>query len=409
MCDVVIVGGGIVGLSTAMQLLTRAPGVRVVLLEKESRLAQHQTGRNSGVIHSGIYYAPGSLKARFATAGSRAMYDFCRQYGIPVENCGKLIVAVHRDELPRLESLYERGLVNGLAVRKLSADELRQREPHVCGLAAIEVPETGIVDFREVAKVMADLVQQAGGEIRLGVTVRGWHEDGNGVVLETDGPTIRARYAVNCAGLHSDRIARLAGLEPGLKIVPFRGEYYELVPEKCHLVKSLVYPVPNPAFPFLGVHLTRGIDGRVHVGPNAVLSLKREGYRKGDVSGRDALETLTYPGFWKVVARYGRLGMGEMVRSWSKRAFLQRVRAFLPEVTGDDLAPAPSGVRAQALTRDGRLLDDFCILQEGRGIHVLNAPSPAATASLMIGETIAQKILDVAGPLGASTWGVEKI
>lgn len=403
-----IVGGGIVGMSAAMHLLTRAPGAKVVILEKENRLGQHQTGHNSGVIHSGIYYPPGSLKARFATEGSRAMYAFCEQYGIPYENCGKLIVAVHPDELDRLEALYERGVANGLALKKLSAEALREREPHVHGIAAVEVPETGIVDFREVLKVMAGIVEKAGGEIRLGACVKGWSDGGDGVVLQTDGQEIRARYAVNCAGLFSDRIARLAGLDPELKIVPFRGEYYELVPEKRHLVKNLVYPVPNPAFPFLGVHLTRAVDGSVHVGPNAVLSLKREGYRKGDVSLRDSMETFCYPGFWKIVARYGRIGMGEMARSWSKQAFLQRVQAFLPEVRGDDLQPAPAGVRAQALTRDGRLLDDFCIRREGRGIHVLNAPSPAATASLMIGQTIAQKILDLADDLGPPAIGVLK-
>lgn len=397
MYDVAIIGGGIVGMSTAMHLLETAPGAKVVILEKEEQLGLHQTGNNSGVIHSGIYYKPGSLKARFATQGSRAMYAFCEKNGIPYENCGKVIVAVNPSEIPLLEHLYERGLANGLAVKKISPAELREREPHIRSIAAIYVPETGIVDFREVLAAMARNVEQAGGELRLGARVEGWIETRDGVVLRTNREELESRYVVNCAGLFSDRVARLAGISPGLKIVPFRGEYYELVPQKRHLVKHLVYPVPNPAFPFLGVHLTRAIDGTVHAGPNAVLSLKREGYRKGDVSLRDSMEVLTYPAFWKIVRRYGRLGLGEMLRSWSKQAFLRHVQAFLPEVKAEDLTPAPAGVRAQALSKDGRLLDDFHILQKGRGIHVLNAPSPAATASLMIGQYLAQRILEAAG------------
>ncbi len=328
MFDVAVIGGGIVGMSTAMHLLELAPEAKVVILEKEQRLGLHQTGNNSGVIHSGIYYKPGSLKARFATQGSRAMYAFCEKYGIPYENCGKVIVAVDPNELPVLETLYERGLANGLVAQKLSPEELHEREPHVQGIAAIYVPETGIVDFKQVLTVMAGNVEQAGGQLRLGAKLERWTETADCVVLQTNREEIRARYVVNCAGLFSDRVAQLAGISPGLKIVPFRGEYYELVPQKRHLVKNLVYPVPNPDFPFLGVHLTRAIDGSVHAGPNAVLSLKREGYRKGDISLRDSMEVLAYPAFWKIVRRYGRLGMGEMLRSWSKQAFLRRVQAF---------------------------------------------------------------------------------
>ena len=394
MFDFTIIGGGIVGISTAYHLVSSAPGAKVLVLEKEKALGLHQTGRNSGVIHSGIYYRPGSLKARFAVEGSRAMYDFCRRHDIPHERCGKVIVAVRDEERPQLEALYRRGVANGLRLEKWSPEELREREPHVRGLEALYVPDTGIVDFRRVLQVLAALAEEKGAEIRTSAEVEEIEEHREFTEVHTSGETVRTRFLINCAGLFSDRIARRARVSLDLKIVPFRGEYYELRPEKRHLVKNLIYPVPNPAFPFLGVHFTRMIDGTVHVGPNAVLALKREGYRKRDIRLGDALEVLTYPAFWKIAFRYMREGIGEMVRSFSKSAMVKMIRQYLPELTSDDLVPAPAGVRAQALSRDGRLVDDFVILRSERGMHVCNAPSPAATASLKIGFHIAGQVLE---------------
>lgn len=394
MFDFAIIGGGIVGISTAYHLLSSVPGTKVLVLEKEPSLGMHQTGRNSGVIHSGIYYRPGSLKARFAAEGNRAMYAFCRRYDIPHERCGKVIVAVREGELPQLEALYQRGIANGLRLKKLTAEELREREPHVRGLAALYLPDTGIVDFKRVLRVLAELARSKGAETRTSAEVREIEERREFTEVHMDGETVRTRFLINCAGLFSDRIARKAGVPPDVKIVPFRGEYYELRPDKRHLVKNLIYPIPNPSFPFLGVHFTRMIDGAVHVGPNAVLALKREGYRKRDIRLRDALEVLAYPAFWKIAFRYASEGIGEMVRSLSKQAMTRMIRQYLPEIQSDDLIPAPAGVRAQALARDGRLLDDFVIVNTERGIHVLNAPSPAATASLMIGSHIACRVLE---------------
>ncbi|MEU8531058.1 L-2-hydroxyglutarate oxidase [Streptomyces sp. NPDC048629] len=388
-CDVLIVGGGIVGLSTAYALTRARPGTRVTVLEKELAPARHQTGRNSGVIHSGIYYRPGSLKARFAVAGASEMVKFCAEYGIPHEVTGKLIVATGRDELPRLHALVQRGRENGIPVRELGPAQISEYEPRVRGIAAIHVGTTGVCDYGAVA---AQLAEASGAEIAYGAEVvtvdrRPW-----GVAVRTaDGRIVRARVLVNCAGLHCDRVARLAGDDPGMRIVPFRGEYYDLA--RPSLVRGLVYPVPDPAFPFLGVHLTRGVDGGVHVGPNAVPALAREGYgwttvRPGDVAG-----TLAWPGSWQIARQHWRYGAGELRRSVSKRAFTEAVRRMLPSVEESDLRPAPAGVRAQAVLRNGTLVDDFLIQESPRTVHVLNAPSPAATASLPIGREIATRAL----------------
>lgn len=392
MYDFVVIGGGIVGLSTAYHLVHTYPGEKIAVVEKENMLGLHQTGNNSGVIHSGIYYKPGSLKARFATKGNEEMISFCKKYDIPYDRCGKVIVATKEEELHLLDKLYERGRKNGLALRKLSKDELREIEPHVEGLAAIHVPSTGIVDFRHVLNVLARIAEKKGVDIRLGEKVEAIKENRDYTEIDTNNGTIRTNFLINCAGLFSDRIARMADIPLDMKIVPFRGEYYELNPNKRQLVKHLIYPVPNPAFPFLGVHFTRMMDDTIHIGPNAVLGLKREGYRKTDINLRDSLEVLTYPAFWKIAVRYMPVGIGEMIRSFSKRAFVRNLQQFIPEIDADDLIPAPAGVRAQALTKDGRLFDDFFIAKSERGIHVCNAPSPAATASLMIGKYIVTRI-----------------
>ncbi|SFU48273.1 L-2-hydroxyglutarate oxidase [Alicyclobacillus macrosporangiidus] len=396
MYDVVIVGGGIVGLATAHAWIQREPRQRVAVVEKEPRVGEHQTGHNSGVIHSGIYYKPGSLKARLAREGNRRMVAFCRKHGIAHEVCGKVIVAADESERAGLLRLYQRGLDNGLQIRLIGQDELRELEPHVRGVAAIHVPMTGIVNYRQVCEALADDIRQAGGEIWLGQEVVGLVERGDGVVVQTRGDRgqtaeYHARLVVNCGGLFSDRIARLGGVDTGVRIVPFRGEYYELSEERRHLVRNLIYPVPDPNFPFLGVHFTRMIDGRVDVGPNAVLAFRREGYTKWDVNVRDLGESLTFPGFRRLARKYWRQGVAEMIRSYSKRAFVRNVQRLMPEITEDDLRPAPAGVRAQALTRDGQLVDDFAVIRQGRVVHVCNAPSPAATASLCIGEYIASE------------------
>ena len=387
--DVVVVGGGIIGLATAHAIRQRFPGARLLLLEKEQEWAAHQTGHNSGVIHSGIYYTPGSLKARLARAGSASMVAFCQEEGIPYRVCGKLIVATSPAELPRLEALYERGRANGLAVRRVGPEEIREREPHVSALAGIHVPTTGTVDFRQVAAALARRCEAAGVALRLGAGVRAVRPVRDGYVLQTPAGEFHAGYLVTCAGLHADRLARAAGADPGARIVPFRGEYYELAPARRHLVRGLVYPVPDPAFPFLGVHLTRALDGSVHAGPNAVPAASREGYRWSAVSPRDLAGTLAYPGTWRLARRYWRTGAQEVWRSLCKRAFTRAVQRLLPEVTAADLHPSPAGVRAQALARDGRLVDDFLIVRAERATHVCNAPSPAATAALEIARTIA--------------------
>ncbi|WP_343244848.1 L-2-hydroxyglutarate oxidase [Streptomyces sp. SID14478] len=385
-----VVGGGIVGLATAHAVSRAAPGTRVVVLEKEPGPARHQTGRNSGVIHSGIYYRPDSLKARFALRGSAEMVKFCAEYGIRHAVTGKLIVATERDELPRLHALVQRGREHGIAVRELGPTQIQEYEPEVRGLAAIHVATTGIADYRAVA---VQLAEASGAEIRYDAdVVRIDRRAARGVAVRTStGDVVRGKVLVNCAGLHCDRIARLAGDDPGMRIVPFRGEYFDLA--RPDLVRGLVYPVPDPAFPFLGVHLTRGIEGSVHVGPNAVPALAREGYDWGVVRPRELAGTLAWPGSWRIARRHWRYGAGELRRSASKRAFTEAVRRLVPAVTSGDLRVAPAGVRAQAVLRDGTLVDDFLIREGARTVHVLNAPSPAATASLPIGREVARRAL----------------
>ncbi|MGW7054405.1 L-2-hydroxyglutarate oxidase [Streptomyces sp. NPDC054887] len=395
-CDVLVIGAGIVGLSAAYAVTRAAPGTRVTVLEKERAPALHQTGRNSGVIHSGIYYRPGSLKARYAVRGAAEMIKFCAEHGIAHEVTGKLIVATERDELPRLHALVQRGRENGIPVRELGAAQIAEHEPDVRGLAAIHVATTGVCDYGAVAGQLAESLAASGAEIRYGAEVAAVDRRTWGVAVRTaDGAVVRARVLVNCAGLHCDRVARLAGDDPGMRIVPFRGEYFDLA--RPELVRGLVYPVPDPAFPFLGVHLTRGIDGNVHVGPNAVPALAREGYAWSAVRPRELAGTLAWPGSWRIARRHWRYGAGELHRSLSKRAFADAVRRLLPDVREADLRPAAAGVRAQAVLRDGTLVDDFLIQEAPRTIHVLNAPSPAATASLPIGRQVARRALEVLG------------
>ncbi|MEV8020408.1 L-2-hydroxyglutarate oxidase [Streptomyces sp. NPDC086554] len=391
-CDVLVIGGGIVGLSTAYAITRAAPGTRVTVLEKEPGPARHQTGRNSGVIHSGIYYRPGSLKARYAVRGAAEMVKFCAEYGIAHEVTGKLIVATERDELPRLHALVQRGRENGIPVRELGPAQIAEYEPEVRGLAAIQVGTTGICDYGAVAERLADA---SGADVRYGAeVVRIDRRAALGVAVRTaDGAVVRGKALVNCAGLQCDRVAMLAGDDPEMRIVPFRGEYFDLA--RPELVRGLVYPVPDPAFPFLGVHLTRGIGGGVHVGPNAVPALAREGYGWGVVRPLELAGTLSWPGSWRIARRHWRYGAGELRRSLSKGAFTSAVRRLLPAVTESDLIPVDAGVRAQAVLRDGTLVDDFLIREGARTVHVLNAPSPAATASLPIGRAVARRVLSL--------------
>jgi L-2-hydroxyglutarate oxidase len=393
--DYAIIGGGIVGLATAMTLLQMRPGTRVTVLEKEESVAQHQSGRNSGVIHSGIYYKPGTLKARMARAGNLSMREFCARHDIPFEICGKLIVATEERELPLLENLLERARQNGLEVEKLSPAAAHEVEPHVRCLAALHLPNTGIVNYRAVARKYADLIHDAGGELNFRTRAEEICERSDEQIIATNRGEVRAKFVVNCGGLHSDRLARRSGCNPGAQIVPFRGEYFALVPERRHLVKNLIYPVPNPAFPFLGVHFTRMIDGIVHAGPNAVLALHREAYSKTSLPLRhlrDLRETLLFPGFWKLAATHWGEGCREMVRSFSKRAFVRSLQKLIPEISDRDIVPCAAGVRAQALRRDGSLVDDFLIVRGRNSLHVCNAPSPAATASLEIAREIVNQI-----------------
>jgi L-2-hydroxyglutarate oxidase len=393
--DFAIIGGGIVGLSTGLFLGQRFPNAKIIILEKESRLAYHQTGHNSGVIHSGIYYKPGSFKATFTKSGNQSMVDFCQTQAIPYDVCGKVIVATQQKELPLLENLYQRGLQNGLPVKKLSAAAVKEREPHVRCLAGILVPTAGITNYQKVCQKYGELIQAQGGEIFLNTQVTGIIRQAQGdanFILETNQNPVTANFVINCAGLQSDRVARLAGENPDAKIVPFRGEYYELKPEKRYLVKNLIYPVPNPDFPFLGVHFTRMIDGSIHAGPNAVLSLKREGYQKTDFDWRDFSDVITYPGFWTLASRHWQEGLQEVIRSFSKAAFVHSLQQLIPEVTADDIIPNPAGIRAQALKKNGQLVEDFLIIEGEKMLQVCNAPSPAATASLEIGKAIAEKV-----------------
>jgi L-2-hydroxyglutarate oxidase len=387
--DVAVIGGGIVGLATAMTLVTRYR-LSLIVVEAEGKLATHQTGNNSGVIHAGLYYKPGSLKARNCVVGREELFRFCAEQGVAHERCGKLVVATRPEELPALDELERRGQANGLeGLRRLGPEQIKEREPHCAGLAGLFVPQTGIVDYRGVARAYARIVSTAGGTISTSARVLGCRRFVEELVLQTTAGDLACRGLIACAGLYSDRVARLCGIEPGVQIVPFRGEYYELTPERTFLVRNLIYPVPDPRFPFLGVHFTRMVQGGIEAGPNAVLAFCREGYSWRDFSLRDTLEMLGYRGFWRMARKYTRTGLAEMVRSFSKGAFVYALQRLVPELKRQDIRFAGAGVRAQALGPDGALVDDFHIVQAERMIHVLNAPSPAATASLSIGRTVA--------------------
>jgi (S)-2-hydroxyglutarate dehydrogenase len=387
--DVIIIGGGIVGLGVALEISRRFPRHKLLVLEKEDHVARHQTGHNSGVIHSGVYYKPGSLKARLCVAGAAEMVEFCREHGIPHEVCGKVIVATEQDELPRLEELRRRGEANGLVgLRIIGPEELREIEPNATGLRALVVPSTGITDYARVCEKYAGLVIAAGSTVLTSARAIGIKRSANEIIIETPKGAFSTSALINCAGLFSDRVARMAGDDPDVRIVPFRGEYYDLTPERASLVRALIYPVPDPRFPFLGVHFTRRVTGKVDAGPNAVLALAREGYRHADINPRDLASTLSFSGFWRMARRHWRNGIDEWHRSLSKAAFVRALQRLLPAVGENDLVPGGSGVRAQALKPDGALVDDFQFVPSGKVLHVLNVPSPAATASLMIGKAI---------------------
>lgn len=392
--DVLIIGGGVVGLATGLQLLNGNPSLKVAVIEKEASVAQHQTGNNSGVIHSGLYYKPGSLKALNCTRGYHLLLEFCRKHEVPFELCGKIIVATEEREIPMLQTLYERGQQNGLKpLTMLSGEQIREYEPHAAGIRGILVPQTGIVDFRLVAKKYAEVFQKAGGEIMLGEKVSAIRMNHSLAHVTTQKQGYAARLVVNCAGLYSDKVARLTSDKINVKIVPFRGEYYKLRKDKEYLVKNLIYPVPDPAFPFLGVHFTRMARGGVEAGPNAVLAFSREGYKKSDINLAEFGETLAWPGFQKVAAKYWRTGLGEMYRSFSKAAFTRALQKMVPEIREADLVEGGAGVRAQACDRTGGLVDDFMIVEEPGVVNVCNAPSPAATSSLAIGQTVSELAL----------------
>jgi L-2-hydroxyglutarate oxidase len=392
--EFVVIGAGIVGLATAHEITQQYPHATVTVLEKESRVAVHQTGHNSGVIHAGVYYEPGSLKAQLCRAGAASMVDFCRTHDIPYQICGKLIAATSDDERPRLLALYERALANGLDVRLIGPEQAREYEPNVACVAAIHVASTGIVDYGQVCRSLAELVEKAGGTIQLGARVTKIRPDGNQLVVESSAGPVRADHLVNCAGLHSDRVARLAGVKPPARIIPFRGEYYELRPDRRDLVNGLIYPVPDPQFPFLGVHLTRMVDGSVHAGPNAVLALAREGYSWGRMKPRDIVDEATYGGLWRLARKHWAYGVTEVRRSLSRARFAQSLARLVPAIGRDDIVRAGAGVRAQAIARDGSLVDDFLIVTTRRQVHVLNAPSPAATSSLEIAKHIVARLAD---------------
>jgi (S)-2-hydroxyglutarate dehydrogenase len=387
---VIVAGAGILGLATAAELIRR--GHTVTVLEKESGIARHQTGNNSGVIHSGLYYKPGSLKAKLGTAGATSMRRFAEENGVAVEICGKLVVATELSQVPALQELHRRGQANGVPCRIISSEKAKEYEPQVSCVAAVRVESTGIVDFRGVCEALRREIEQAGGDIRLGQKIVGIASGTDAVTVTTTTEEFRADQFVNCAGLHSDRLARLAGLTSDVRIVPFRGEYYELTPQASHLVKGLIYPVPDPAFPFLGVHLTRMINDTVHAGPNAVLALAREGYTKRTINPRDVADSLRWPGLWRLGRRYWRTGFDEVTRSLSRKRFLASLRELVPDLPDDCLVPTHAGVRAQALRRNGQLVDDFYYERKARQVHVLNAPSPAATASLEIAKRIANEL-----------------
>jgi L-2-hydroxyglutarate oxidase LhgO len=396
--DVAVVGGGIVGLATAWRLIEKDPRLSVVLLEKEGEAGAHQTGHNSGVIHSGLYYKPGSEKARTCVEGGRLLLDFCRAYGVPHEICGKLVVATSGEELPRLDELARRGRENGVAgVREMEPAEFRKIEPEAAGVRALHVPPTGITDYGLVAKTLAAELTRKGVDVRFRAKVTTLASNGSEVRIVAGGQHVAARHAVACAGLQADRVARLDGVDAGVKIVPFRGEYYKLAPGREGLVRGLLYPVPDPRFPFLGVHFTRLVGGGAEAGPNAVPALAREGYTKTSFNLFDALEEAAYPGVWKLLVKYGGMASGELYRSFWKPAFVKALQKLMPGIRSEDLVPGGAGVRAQALRRDGTLEDDFVLAPHGRIVHVLNAPSPAATASLAIGGRIAEAVAAMRG------------
>ena len=396
--DVVVVGGGIVGLATAMVLLRRRPGQRLAVLEKEPEIGRHQTGHNSGVIHTGIYYAPGSLKARLCVEGRAAAIKFCDEHDIPYEICGKVIVATDESELPRLEELHRRGIANGVeGLEMIGPERLRELEPHAAGIKALHSPATGIVDWSRVAWAYADEVRKSGGEILTSHEVTAIGQKGDWVLLRTPFDVVPCKFLVTCGGLHSDRLAVMSRAPRDLQIVPFRGDYYVLRPEKSYLTRGMIYPVPDPAFPFLEVHFTRRIDGEVWLGPNAVLAFAREGCQRLDVNLRDNLETFTFPGFWALARKYWQVGIDEMVRDFVKEEFVRACQRYVPEVQPEDCLPGPSGVRAQALDADGKLVDDFIVQTSERIVHVRNAPSPAATSSLAIARMIADTAERVMG------------
>lgn len=390
--DVAIVGAGIVGLATAMEMLNRHPSLTLRVIDKEPQIAAHQSGHNSGVIHSGIYYAPGSLKARLCVEGSRALMRFCAERGIPIDRCGKVIVATHPSELGRLQDLYNRGVANGVqGLELIGPQRLRELEPYATGIRAIYSPVTAIVDYTRVAAAYADEIRARGGEILTGRPVTGIVQRGERVILQTPQGEIETRYLITCGGLYSDRLAEMTGAAADPRIVPFRGDYYVLVPSKRYLVRGLIYPVPDPALPFLGVHFTKRIDGEVWAGPNAVLAFAREGYEKLRFDIKEDWLTLSFGGFWRLARKYWRTGLDEMVRDFSKAAFVRALQRYVPSLRSDDVVPGPSGVRAQALSASGALVDDFIVSQNGNAIHVRNAPSPGATSSLAIGRLIVER------------------
>jgi L-2-hydroxyglutarate oxidase len=388
--DLLVIGGGAVGLATALQFINQNPGKKVIVIEKENEVAKHQTGNNSGVIHSGLYYKPGSLKAKNCIRGYELLVDFCRTNEVHFELCGKIVVATAQNELAQLNVLFNRGQENGLQnLRMLNADQLKEYEPHVAGLAGIFVPQTGIVDYKKVAQTYADVIQKHGGEIKFSEKVIDIQLGNDKAVVVTDKRSYNTKLVVNCGGLYSDKLARLTSKNINVKIIPFRGEYYKLTKEKEYLIRNLIYPVPDPSFPFLGVHFTRMAKGGVEAGPNAVFAFRREGYKKSDINFSELAESLSWPGFHKVALKYWRTGLGEMYRSFSKSAFTKELQKLIPEIQENDLVDGGSGVRAQACDRTGGLVDDFMIVEEKQVINVCNAPSPAATSSLSIGETVA--------------------
>jgi len=390
--NILVIGGGIIGTATALSL-QNSSNLNILLIEAEKKLAFHQTGNNSGVIHSGLYYKPGSLKAKNCTEGRELLYGFCEQHNIPHDRCGKIVVATNESELNALDELYKRGIANGLTgIKKLSSEEIRKYEPHTTGIAGLFVPQTGIVDYSKVTDAYAKLFLDGGGYLETNCKFLSLKNSNGELVAITTKGEFKTKFLVNCGGLYCDRIAKLCGVNPGLQIVPFRGEYYKLKKEKEYLVKNLIYPVPDPRFPFLGVHFTRMMKGGVEAGPNAVLAFKREGYTKKDFSAADLSQMFFYSGFWKMASKYYRMGFGEFYRSFSKKAFVEALQKLIPEIQEDDIEAGGAGVRAQALEPNGKLVDDFRIVEANKMVHVLNAPSPAATASLSIGRTIADLV-----------------